>query len=233
MNYLLTRACLGFFVGDNLLQAEVARTGYHQIDTRKSEEFAAEVKDLLDLYPRAVTEVQYNLLGSHDTPRFKTLARGDDTAYRLATLFQMTYPGAPSIYYGDEIGLEGQHDPGCRGSFPWDEGRWDQEMRRFVQRCISLRHSHPELRTGSFDLLFAGQGVVSYLRRGDRGSVVVTLNNTRQPVTLDLPMAEHLDEGTLMRDVWQGDTYQVGRGQLPGVRVAGRSGVVLASTDGD
>ncbi|MFN2291369.1 MAG: glycoside hydrolase family 13 protein [Anaerolineae bacterium] len=231
MNYLLTRACLGFFVGDNLLQAEIARTGYHQVNTRKAEEFADEVKDLLNLYPQAVIEVQYNLLGSHDTPRFKTLARGDDSAYRLATLFQMTYPGAPSIYYGDEIGLEGQHDPGCRGSFPWEKNRWDHELRGYVQRCISLRHSHPELRTGSFELLFAGQGVVSYLRRGEGRSTVVTLNNTRQPVTMDLPMAKHLDEGTLMRDVWQGDTYQVGRGQLPGVRVAGRSGVVLVTTN--
>jgi neopullulanase len=230
MNYLLTRACLGFFIGDNLLQAEVARTGYHQVQTRKAEEFADEVTDLLELYPRTVTEVQYNLLGSHDTPRFKTLARGDDTAYQLATLFQMTYPGAPSIYYGDEIGLEGQHDPGCRGSFPWDESRWNQEIRQYVERCISLRRSHPELRTGSFELLFAGQGVVSYLRRGEGGSAVVTLNNTRQPVTLDLPVADHLEEGTLMGDVWQGDIYKVGRGHLPGVRVAGRSGVVLAET---
>jgi cyclomaltodextrinase / maltogenic alpha-amylase / neopullulanase len=232
MNYLFTRACLGFFVGDNLLQAEIARTGYHQIDMRDAEEFANEIDELLDLYPQPVTEVQYNLLGSHDTPRFKTLARGDDSAYRLATLFQMTYPGAPSIYYGDEIGMEGRHDPGCRGSFPWEESRWDHEMRGYVQRCIRLRRSHPELRAGRFDWLFVGQGVVSYLRKGDQGSVVVTLNNTRQPVTLDLPVAEHLEDGTLMRDVWQGETYQVGRGQLPSVRVAGRSGVVLASTDG-
>ena len=231
MNYLLTRACLGFFVGDNLLQAEVARTGYHSIDTRSAEEFAEEIDELLDLYPQAVTDVQYNLLGSHDTPRFKTLARGDNSAYRLATLFQMTYPGAPSIYYGDEIGMEGRHDPGCRGSFPWEESRWDQELRSYVQRCVGLRRSHPELRGGSFDWLFVGQGVVSYLRKGEQGSVVVTLNTTRQAVTLDLPVAEHLEDGTLMHDAWEGNTYQVGRGQLPGVRLAGRSGVVLASTD--
>ena len=67
-----------------------------------------------------------NLLGSHDMARFLTLARGDRSALRLATLFQMTYPGAPSIYYGDEIGMAGGHDPANRGAFPWDTAEtWD------------------------------------------------------------------------------------------------------------
>ena len=60
----------------------------------------------LDLDTRTPTgKLMLNLLGSHDMARFLTLARGDTTALRLATLFQMTYPGAPSIYYGDEVGL--------------------------------------------------------------------------------------------------------------------------------
>jgi cyclomaltodextrinase / maltogenic alpha-amylase / neopullulanase len=230
MNYLFTRACLGFFVGDNLLQAEIAGTAYHQIDPLDAEEFAEEIDRLLDLYPRAITEVQYNLLGSHDTARFKTLARGDNSAYRLATMFQMTYPGAPSIYYGDEIGMEGHHDPDCRRPFPWDENRWDREMRDYVQKCISLRRSRPELRAGSFDWLFVGQGIVAYLRKGDQGSVVVALNNTRQPVTIDLPVVNRLQEGTPFRDIWEGKTFYVTRGQLPGIRLPARSGVALAST---
>ena len=64
-----------------------------------------------------------NLLGSHDMARFLTLARGDLSALRLATAFQMTYPGAPSIYYGDEIGMAGGHDPANRGAFPWHKHR--------------------------------------------------------------------------------------------------------------
>ena len=59
MNYLFTRACLGFFVGDNLLGEEVARSGYHQIDTLDAEGFASEIKRLLDLYPRPVTEFYF------------------------------------------------------------------------------------------------------------------------------------------------------------------------------
>jgi neopullulanase len=229
MNYLFTRACLGFFVGDNLLRSEVARTGYQSIDTLTAEEFRTEIEQLLATYERSITEVQLNLLGSHDTPRFKTLARGDDTAYRLATLFQMTYPGAPCIYYGDEIGMEGGHDPGCRGAFPWDESRWDRELRAYVQRCIALRRAHPALRRGEFTWLFAGQGVVAYLRRLGGEVLVVVLNNSQRPVTLDVPLGEHMPNGRSFEYAWQEGSVETRGGSLPGVQVPGRSGMVLVS----
>jgi cyclomaltodextrinase len=227
MNYLFTRACLGFFVGDNLLRSEVERTGYHQIDTLDARQFADEIHHLLSLYDRQITEVQLNLLGSHDTPRFRTLARGDSSAYYLATLFQMTYPGAPCIYYGDEIGLEGQHDPGCRGAFPWDERLWDLDLRTYVQRCIALRQAHPALRRGELRWLFAGQGVVAYGRRSQSETVLVVLNNGRLPVTLSVPVVDYLEEGSLVRDVWNNTMLRVVGGQLEGILVPARSGVVL------
>ncbi|HSJ54537.1 MAG TPA: glycoside hydrolase family 13 protein [Anaerolineae bacterium] len=229
MNYLLSRACLGFFVGDNLLKAEVARSGYHSIATLDAEEFAATIEQILDLYPQPVTEVQFNMLGSHDTPRFKTLARGDDSAYRLSTLFQMTHPGAPSIYYGDEIGMEGGHDPGCRGAFPWDERLWDQELREYVKRCITLRKTYPALRRGDFSWLFKGQGVVAYSRRLGDELLVVVINNKLQPVTVDVPLAS-VQDGARLRDVLYGREPEVtvSNGTLPGIRVPARSGLILA-----
>jgi neopullulanase len=186
---------------------------------------------VLALYPVSVNRVQYNLLGSHDTPRFKTLSGGDNSAFRLATLFQMTIPGAPSIYYGDEIGMEGQHDPGCRGGFPWDEQRWDRELRDYVRRCITLRQEHPALRRGDLFWLFADQGVVAYARRLGDEALVVVLNGNSYPVTLNLPVENHLDDGTTLQDVWGDATSGVARGQIPGVRVASRSGVVLKAVD--
>jgi cyclomaltodextrinase / maltogenic alpha-amylase / neopullulanase len=229
MNYLFTRACLGFFVGDNLLGAEVARTGYHSIDARTAKEFRSDIEVLLSTYERSITEVQFNLLGSHDTPRFKTLARGDDTAYRLATLFQMTYPGAPCIYYGDEIGMLGGHDPGCRGAFPWDESQWDQDLRAHVRRCIDLRRAHPALRRGEFVWLFAGQGVVAYLRRMEDEALVVVLNNSHHAVTLDVPLGGHLADGVSFDYAWQDASVEARGGDLPGVHVPARSGTVLVS----
>ena len=102
--------------------------------------FARSIETLLNRYDRAATSVMLNLLDSHDTPRFLSMARGDESALRLATLMQMTYPGAPSIYYGDEIGMEDvtippqlAHDPQgkrqdgygrdpARTPMQWDEG---------------------------------------------------------------------------------------------------------------
>lgn len=227
MNYLFTRVCLGYFVGDNLLQAEAAKCGYGHVDTLDERAFAAEIERMLELYPRAVTEVQYNLLGSHDTPRFKTLARRDNSAYRLATLFKMTYPGAPGIYYGDEIGMEGGSDPGCRVGFPWDERLWDRELRDYVRRCIALRKAHPALRRGDFTWLFEGNGVVAYARRLGDDVLMIALNNGRRPVTVSVPVVDYLDDGVLLRDVWSGTNLIVVQGRVEGVHIPTRAGVVL------
>jgi cyclomaltodextrinase len=233
MNYLFTRACLGFFVGEDLLQDELAKTGYHHIEPLDARAFSIEIERLLELYPRPNTEVQFNILGSHDTPRFKTLAREDDSAYRLATLFQMTYPGAPSIYYGDEIGLEGYHDPGCRGAFPWDERRWNQELREYVRRCIALRKAHPALRRGDFTPLYAEAGVVAYGRRLGSETLVVTLNSSRQPATVELSVAGYLGKGALLYDVWSDLALTVGRGQMVRVQLPARTGLVLSPVGQD
>ncbi len=232
MNYLVTRACLAYFVGNNLLHAEVARCGYKQINPLDDQAFAAEITRNLGLYARPITEVQLNLLGSHDTPRFKTLARGDTSAYRLALLFLMTYPGAPCIYYGDEIGLEGGHDPGCRGAFPWDEELWDRELRDYVRHCIALRKAHPALRRGDFTWLFVGQGVLAYGRQLGAETLLVVLNSSRRPVTLSVPVAGYLDDGTLLRDVWGDRVLTVAQGRAEGIRVPARTGMVLETLVG-
>jgi neopullulanase len=232
MNYPLARACLGFFVGDNLQREEVARSGYTEIEMLDAPAFSDEIERNLRRYPRSVTAVQFNLLGSHDTPRFKTLARGDNAAYRLATLFQMTYPGAPCIYYGDEIGLEGGHDPGCRGGFPWDERQWDQELLDYVRRCIALRKARPALRQGTLTQLFVGHGVLAYGRRLGEETLIVILNNSRQPVTLSLPVDGYLDSGSILQSLWDDATFQVHQARIEGVRVPARTGLVLEADAG-
>jgi len=60
-------------------------------------------------------------------------------ALRLAFLFLMTYPGAPCVYYGDEIGMEGGRDPENRGTFPWDESQWDHSLRNDIKKFICIR----------------------------------------------------------------------------------------------
>jgi cyclomaltodextrinase len=231
MNYLFTRACLGFFVGENLRHDEVSRCGYQKIDPLDAAAFSDAVEQLLGLYPQPITEVQFNLLGSHDTPRFKTLARGDNSAYRLATLFQMTYPGTPCIYYGDEIGMEGSHDPGCRAGFPWDERQWDEGLRSYVRRCIALRKDHAALRRGDLTWLLTAEGIVAYGRRLDHEALIIILNSNRYAVAPDLDLSGYLADGTRLRGIWDDLAVSVLEGRVEGIRVPARTGLVLAVTE--
>ena len=138
--------------------------------------FAARLLETADAYDPDVVAVQLNLLSSHDAPRMRTVLGGDDVAVRLATLIQMTLPGAPCVYYGDEVGLAGGNDPACRGAFPWDTERWDAGLHAFVRDAIRLRSGEPALRHGALTVLAtAGDSVVYERRMGDR-AILVAVN---------------------------------------------------------
>ncbi len=105
MNYPLSRACLGFFVGNELDLR--ARPGGFDLQRLDAPSFGRQVDEQLRLYDWDVSQAQLNLLGSHDMPRFLTLVGGNKQRLKLAILFQMTWAGAPCIYYGDEVGVQG------------------------------------------------------------------------------------------------------------------------------
>jgi cyclomaltodextrinase / maltogenic alpha-amylase / neopullulanase len=191
MNYLFGERVIAYTIGAGLDRALVRDQGWNPTEPLDGPGFAAAISYLLDLYPREITEVQLNLLDSHDTARFLSMARGDVTALTLATLFQMSFPGAPSVYYGDEIGIEGRRDPDCRRTFPWDESAWNHDLRAFFKAAIALRHAHPALRTGAYQPLYAADGVYAFARSLGDEYIVVALNATRAPRNLHLPLAEN------------------------------------------
>jgi len=205
--------------------------GYRYLRPINQGEFTSAIDNLLGLYDPAVTQVQLNLLDSHDTPRFVTCARGDESALRLAALFMFTYPGAPSIYYGDEIGLDGRHDPDCRKAFLWDEGRWNHDLRAYFRRCIELRKAHPALRRGRFEVLLSKNDVYAFARQGEGETVVVALNLSRQTRAVSLPVKGVAEDQAVFQDVWGAapNEHPVVRGELHDLKLAPRSGLVLAS----
>ena len=95
----------------------------------------------------------YNCLGSHDTARFLTETKGEAWRLKLAMALQMLFPGAPAIYYGDELGMTGENDPGCRGGMAW--AHQDKDLLAWQKELIALRQAHPALRTGSYTPLLA------------------------------------------------------------------------------
>lgn len=189
MNYNFTRAAFGFFVGDNMDQSDTAGMGYGLLPTLDAPAFAAELHRLHnELYDPAIVTAQLNMLGSHDTPRLLTLANNDKTAVRLLFLCQMSVPGAPNIYYGDEIGMSGRTDPDCRRAFPWhDHSLWDKELLADVRRFIQLRHEVPALRRGDFQLLHAEENLIAYQRRYQGNTAVIAFNAGDSPAIMRCP----------------------------------------------
>ena len=167
MNYPLAEAILGF-TGAHHLDDAVVRSHheYSQIRRLSGEEMAGRLQAVLNAYAPETTAVQLNLLDSHDTPRIRTLFSRDEAAVRMAFLLQATVPGAPCIYYGDEIGLEGANDPDCRRSFPWDEAAWDQPTLTFVRAALRLRHEVAVLRGGALRIVGTSGDSLAILRSG-------------------------------------------------------------------
>lgn len=229
MNYLFTKACLAFFVGRGLNVALTSGVGYHPVEPVGAEGFAAAIHHLLALYPAQVTQVQLNLLDSHDTARFLTLAQGDESALRLGILFMMCYPGAPCIYYGDEIGMEGNRDPDSRRGFPWDQRRWNTKLLEYVKRCITLRQAHPALRRGEYQTLLAQGDIYAFGRRLADETLLCVLNVGSRPWELHVPVQGYLREGATLQGVWGEGTGTVQNGLLTGLTVPGRTGLVLTA----
>ena len=188
MNYPLGFAALSFAAGAHRDQAAIDQHGDVRGGVRHEDGpgFLRRVQHQLSTYDPAITAVQLNLLGSHDMPRIRTICAGDTDAVRMAILVQMTLPGAPCIYYGDEIGLTGDHDPDCRGSFPEDAAAWDQALHDYVRGVVALRHAHPALRGGTFSVAGAGGMAAAYVRRDEAEALVVCLNAGEQPERLEV-----------------------------------------------
>ena len=119
----------------------------------------------------------YNPLDSHDTARFRTLC-ADKRMHELAVVLQMTLPGCPAVFYGDEIGLEGENDPGCRLCMEWDGEKQDQALLSLYRKLIAIRNSTPALRAGDYHRLLCddGQNVYGFTRSIPEQTVAVLLN---------------------------------------------------------
>jgi len=183
MNYELTKPILAFFPGRHLdLRVLHQQSNYQGIRQQiDAHEFANRIDHNLQLYKPDITHAQMNLLDSHDAPRFLSCASGDKDALKLAWLFMFSYPGAPCVYYGDEIGIDGEHDPGCRKSFPWEESKWDKGLLSYVKEVIALRKQNPALRRGDFRRLWSADGTYAFSRSLDGNTFVVALNASDSP----------------------------------------------------
>jgi glycosidase len=168
-------------------------------------------------------------MDSHDTARTLWVVNGDESALRLCTLFQMTMPGSPCIYYGTEIGMSSATDPHCRAAFPWDEpNQWNSDLLAFFKQVIALRHAHPVLRTGKVRTLYADHGIYSCLRYEGEAAAVAIFNTHTTPLKVTLKQLDAAYEGTLFHSVWHGQgDFTVQQGSLHNIEVPARDAVIL------
>lgn len=151
-----------------------------------AEDFGYELRTLLAAHGKSASQM-LNLLDSHDTPRVLTTFNGDAEKLRIALTLQMTLPGAPMIYYGDEVGMLGETDPDCRRCMPWDESQWNHQVLQFTRALTHLRREHPALRSGRLTQLAFFNGVYAYKQELVDDEVIVIVNPRESITSLEIP----------------------------------------------
>jgi glycosidase len=241
MNYLFAEATLAFAGGAHVVPKMAEGRGYNPAQPMTGSGYAERLNWLLGLYPWEIQLTQMNLLDSHDTARAITLCGGDAASVRLATLLLMTFPGAPTIFAGDEIGQEGGlPDWDTRRSFPWDRPEtWKREVLDYHRELIALRRTHQPLRRGTFQSLYADDQAFAFARRFSGDVLIVAVNRAESACQIKLPVNDlFLTEGTARVVYPRQEPYSWGEfeggtstGLITGgrlaVNVAPRSAVVL------
>lgn len=196
----------------------------------RASRFAAELERLLGHHPSPTAHYMCNLLGSHDTSRVWTLAAGHLERLQLAFLLLFCCPGIPSVYYGDEIGLEGGEDPDNRRAMEWDRDKWSIELRRYIQRLIVVRKSHLALRAGDWQTLFVDDrlDLCVFARSCSSGTAIVAVNNGPDPVPLSLDLELWgLPLGASWVDQMTGSGFAVKNGRLGILQLASGQGALF------
>ncbi|MDR1711278.1 MAG: glycoside hydrolase family 13 protein [Propionibacteriaceae bacterium] len=149
------------------------------IPARGGRQLVTSLKEFGATVPWKVTSAQWNIIGSHDTPRIRTLV-GSAALVEVAAALAFTYPGSPFFFAGDEGGLLGHNGEAARQTMPWDDipaggRRWDPDTAAVFHELGRLRHACAPLRTGGLRWVFAAEDAVGFLRETAREKVLVVL----------------------------------------------------------
>ena len=230
MNYLITEILISF-AGQHHIQYPVVKGLDYDPHAISGEHFAYKLHKVLHMYDWEVAQAQLNLLDSHDTPRLITIAGGDQATVRLATTLLMTIPGAPSIYYGDEIGLPGGKDPDCRRTIPWDQPeQWDQTALAYHKELIALRKQHKALRRGKYHEVHHGDLTFAFARIHEKEQALIAVNAGEAEQTIMLESKSLFEDGQALEGVFgccKGQTFKFENGKLE-IKLPPREAAILA-----
>ena len=139
---------------------------------------------------RMHTKVQpllWNLIDSHDTPRFLTQANNNEEILKLAFALQMTLPGMPMIYYGDEVGMQGGKDPDCRRGMLWDKNKQNREIFDYYKKWIKIHKKYSSLKNGEFKTIYVNDDANVYIfkRFNENEELYIAFNFSNNNISLD------------------------------------------------
>jgi len=208
ISYGLRRRYFGGKQLDSVMNYPLKSAIVDFIKYRDASILADTLVELYSSYPPCVCDCLMNILGTHDTERILTVlgviedsslsadgAENSELAVRrmnkkqraaaikllkMAAVIQYTVFGVPSIYYGDETGMEGYHDPFCRMPYPW--GREDAELVEFYRTLGRIRQEEAVLKGGEFKLLRAEDGCIVYAREKEDNSLIIAINRSDDSV---------------------------------------------------
>ena len=150
------------------------------------------------------------LLDSHDTARFRTVVLGDVKAHASAMTMMLTYPGVPSIFAGDEIGLEGSWGEDARRTINWDDrSAWDYEFLTEVKSLVALRRSQDALINGGLRWVAAEEDYLVYLRESKKQSILVLVSRGPINATIDLSSYGYTIDKCLYGQEVSGITFSI------------------------
>ncbi len=194
--------------------------------TITTKEFIENMTNVIHMYPKNVNEVAFNLVGSHDTARILTQCSEDiDRAKQVFTLL-LTFIGTPCIYYGDEIGMTGEMDPGCRKCMIWDQEQQNRELFEHVRKLIHLRREHPLLANdGELRFVLSGSddSCLVYTKSDVSKTVVVVLNTSNKAVNYTVPVNI---SGKTVVNLWNDKALEISGGKLE-VSLSGKGFAIL------
>ncbi len=179
--------------------------------------------------PMNALETMTNELGTHDTPRFTTRCGDDLAKTELAMIFQFTYVGTPTIYYGDEYGMEGGGDPDDRRTFDWSKATLSDPPVALTHELIAIRKTYPALRTGSFMTLITDDAddVYAYGRFDADNRIAVVLNADAGAHSVSVPVWQlSMTNGSTVTDLLSGTAYTVANGNVT-LTLQADSGAIL------
>ena len=189
------------------------------------EQFDARIQYLRMRYKKNIQYVQMNLLDSHDASRFLSVAGGDIRKQKLAALFIMTHIGIPSVYSGDEKGMEGISESEYRKPMMWEDTELSKNIFNYYRKLIAIRKEYIDVMLGDYVTrkVDISRNVYVYSRETDFRKLFIVINNGDFPVKIDVQIGKNVGE---VKDLINDRIFPV-RDSVVAVELEAISGTIL------